>query len=447
MNKVKKILVAGIGKSGEWATRLALKNGDFCLLYDDRDLSATQALPEDLAGHERVEIVKSVDASLVREVREVVISPGFAPSHPVRRTAEEAGCRLISEIEFAATFCRGRVFAITGSNGKTTVTGLTAHILKSAGLHAVPCGNFGTAFSQAILETGGKGDFVVELSSFQLEHVQSFRPDFAALLNLTPDHLDRYLKVDEYYRAKLAMFRNMDGGTPALLNGDDPVTVSYNKFYPPNVKWIGKKPESLVQVVPDALVYRGEQLILLKETRLRGLHNLYNAAFCAGMTILAGVSAEKVRAGIISFHPISHRLEQVGERNGVQFYNDSKATNFDSVVKALSSFSSIRWIAGGRFKGGDFNELAEAGKGRVKEAYFIGESAPLFLENLENFFSCRISKTLDQAVADAWQEAKPGEVILLAPGCSSYDQFKNYEVRGDHFGEIVNELRNEGNRS
>ncbi len=443
---MKKILVAGIGKSGEWAARLALKNGDFCLLYDDRDLNAANALPEGLAGHRRVRIVKSVDASLLREVKEVVISPGFAPSHPVRRTAEEVGCRLISEIEFAATYCRGRVFAITGSNGKTTVTGLTAHILESAGLHAVPCGNFGTSFSQAILETDGKGDFVVELSSFQLEHVLNFRPDFAALLNLTPDHLDRYPKVEEYYRAKMAIFGKMDDETPALLNGDDPVSVSYNQFYPPNVKWIGRKPESLVQVAPDALIYRGEKLVLLEETRLRGLHNLYNAAFCAGMALLAGISVEKVRAGIISFHPIPHRLEQVGEKNGVQFYNDSKATNFDSVVKALSSFPSIRWIAGGRFKGGDFNELAEAGKGRVKGAYFIGESAPLFLKSLEDRFPCRISKTLEQAVADAWQKSKPGDVVLLAPGCSSYDQFKNYEVRGDHFREIVNEVRNEGNR-
>ncbi len=442
-----KILVAGMGKSGEWAARLVLKNGDYCLLYDDRDLRESGALPEDLAGHSRVKIIKNVDASLFHNVKEVVISPGFPPSHPIRIKAEETGCRLISEIEYAATCCRGKIFAITGSNGKTTVTGLTAHILKSSGLNAVPCGNFGTAFSKAVLETGGKGNFVVELSSFQLEHVQNFRPDFAALLNLTPDHLDRYHKVDDYYRAKMAMFLNMDEGTPALLNADDPVSALYSEFYPSNVKWIGKKSNSLVQIVEAALVYQGKKLVSLEETRLRGIHNLYNAAFSAGMCILAGVSAENIRDGIISFHPISHRLELVGEKNGVQFYNDSKATNFDSVVKALASFPSIRWIAGGRFKGGDFNELAEAGKGRIKGAYFIGESASLFLENLEACFSCRISRTLERAVTDAWREAKPGEVILLAPGCSSYDQFKNYEVRGDRFREIVNEVRDEGNRS
>ncbi len=441
------ILVAGVGKSGEWAARLALKNGDSCLLFDDRDLTESNALPEDLTNSSKVRIVRQVDEALLNRVKAVIISPGFPPSHPVRRTAEETDSRVISEIEYAATYCKGRLFAVTGSNGKTTVTGLTAHILKSAGLTAVPCGNYGTAFSQAVFESGGSGNFVVELSSFQLEHVQSFRPDFAALLNLTPDHLDRYPKVDEYYRAKMAMFRNMDEENPALLNGDDPVSASYSQFFPPNVQWIGSKSDSLVQVLPDALEYQEEKLVSLEETRLRGLHNLYNAAFSAGMCLLAGVSAEQVRAGIMSFHPIPHRLELIGERNGVQFYNDSKATNFDSVVKALSSFSSIHWIAGGRFKGGDFEELAAAGKGRVRAAYFIGESASLFQENLADRFHCRISGTLEQAVVDARMNAEPGDVILLAPGCSSYDQFKNYEVRGNHFREILNEVRNEGNRS
>ncbi|NOZ12161.1 MAG: UDP-N-acetylmuramoyl-L-alanine--D-glutamate ligase [Acidobacteria bacterium] len=444
---MEKILVAGMGKSGEWAVRLALKNGISCLLYDDRDLSLPGALPDDIACGKDVKIVKKVDKLLLETVGLVVISPGFAPSHPVRSISEEAECGLVSEIEFAAAYCSGRIFAVTGSNGKTTVTGLTAHILKSSGAMAVPCGNFGTAFSQAVLESGGEGDFVVELSSFQLEHVQHFKPDFAALLNLTPDHLDRYSEADEYYRAKMALFRNMDAGTPAFLNRDDPVTESYSRYFPPNVKWIGKTPDSTVRVTSDALYYGGEKLIELKETRLRGRHNLYNAAFSAGMALFAGISADRVREGILSFQPIPHRLEFVNEKNGVRFYNDSKATNFDSVVKALGSFPSIRWIAGGRFKGGDFDELFEAGKGRVKAAYFIGESAPLFQKKLENRFNCRISTTLEQAVAEAWRDAVSGDVILLAPGCSSYDQFKNFEVRGDRFREIVNEIGNEGNCS
>ena len=440
------ILIAGMGKSGEGATRLALKNGFFCFLYDDRDLSAPGVLPEDLASHHRVEVVKTVDEILANRVKTVVISPGFAPSHPVRQMAEQSGSRIISEIEFAAVYCKGRIFAVTGSNGKTTVTGLTAHILKNSGLDAVPCGNFGTAFSQAVLESGGEGDFVVELSSFQLEHISGFCPDFAALLNLTPDHLDRYPEVEDYYLAKMAMFRNMDETTPALLNQDDPVTQAYSRFYPPLVKWIGGSSDALVQLRDGTLYFQDKKLLSLDETRLRGVHNLYNAAFSAGMCLLAGLSPEDVQKGIISFSPIPHRLERVGEKNGVQFYNDSKATNFDSVVKALGSFPSIRWIAGGRFKGGDFEELAKAGKGRVKGAYFIGESATLFQKNLENRFSCRISGTLEQAVEDAWRDAAPGEVILLAPGCSSYDQFKNYEVRGDRFREIINEIGNEGNR-
>ncbi len=441
MNRMAEVLVVGMGKSGEWAVRLALKNGDTCFLYDDRDLTESGILPDDIGNHNRVRVLREIDLPLLKRIREIVISPGFAPSHPVRKIAEETGCRVISEIEYAARYSEGRIFAVTGSNGKTTVTGLTAHILKSGGRNAHPCGNYGTAFSKAVLEADGQGDFVVEVSSFQLEHVQNFRPDFAALLNLTPDHLDRYPKVEEYYRAKMAMFRNMDEETPALLNGDDTVSASYRQYYPPNVYWIGKRASSLVQVTPNALQYQGKELVQLKETKLRGLHNLYNAAFSAGMCILAGVPAEKVRAGIMSFHPIPHRLELVGERNGVQFYNDSKATNFDSVIKALSSFHSIHWIAGGRFKGGDFRQLAKAGKDRIKGAYFIGESAMLFQKNLADSVHSRISKTLEQAVADARREAMRGDVILLAPGCSSYDQFENYEVRGDRFREIVGEIK------
>ncbi len=443
---MKKILIMGMGKSGTWAARLALREGYRCLLYDDRDLAVPGTLEKPLSENPNVSLVRIVDDSFLKQIDEVIMSPGFSPDHPVRTQVEKTGCRIISEIEFAARFCNGKIFAVTGSNGKTTVTGLTAHILCSAGLQAIPCGNYGTAFSEAVLESGGAGNFVVELSSFQLEHIRVFRPDFAALLNLTPDHLDRYPEVSDYYRAKMAIFRNMNQETPALLNGDDAVTGEYSRFFPPNVSWIGQNPEALIQVTAEALLYRGVVLIKASEMRLRGLHNLYNVAFSAGMAILAGIPEAQVRKGIVSFRPIAHRLEFLGEVGNISFYNDSKATNFDSVVKALSSFSSIRWIAGGRFKGGDFIELGAAGKGRVTGAYFIGESASLFQENLKDYFPCRVSGTLDQAVADAWRESVPGEVILLAPGCSSYDQFKNYEVRGDAFREMVNEIGNERNR-
>lgn len=440
------VLIAGVGRSGEWATRLLLSNGGRCFLYDDRDLTEADVLSADLMHHQGVKVVKQGEPLPFNLIDTVVISPGFGPAHPVRVACEASGVPVISEVEFAHRYCHGTIFGITGSNGKTTVTALTAHILKAGGRNAMPCGNFGTAFSQAVLENSGAGDYVLELSSFQLEHIRSFRPDFAALLNLTPDHLDRYSDVQDYYLAKMAIFRNMDASRVGLLNCDDETMGQFEAFYPTNVEWIGSRPESLVQVKQDDLVYRGDRLVGASEMKLKGMHNLYNAAFAAGMALLAGVGREAVAQGIRSFAPIEHRLELVAEKNNIRFFNDSKATNFDSVAKALTSFNSIRWIAGGKFKGGNFEELSAAGKNRVHSVYLIGESAGLFFDHLKDTFNCQISETLEQAVSGAWHDAEPGDVILLAPGCASFDQFKNYEVRGDRFRELAQERIHAGNR-
>lgn len=429
------VLVIGMGKSGQWAARLALNQGYSVLVYDDRDI--TDSLAHDLRG--RVDLLPPGTARSQVGVEQVVLSPGVPPEHELLRWSVQQGLPVISEIEFAFRACTGRVFAITGSNGKTTTTALTAHVLQAGGRHAVPCGNYGKPFAQAVIEEDADTDFVLELSSFQLERIETFRPRFAAILNLTPDHLDRYDDVSDYYAAKFNLFRNMDSTDIGFINGDDPETARWGASFPEQTVSIGSG-GGQVRVENDGLTLENEPLVKLGEMQLMGRHNLYNAAFAAAMAAAAGLSRDAIRSGLCSFVPISHRLELVGQRKGVRFFNDSKATNFDSVIKALSSFDAIRLIAGGKFKGGDFNELLDAGRERVRSAYLIGDSAGVFHDALSTGWSCTISGTLEQALQDAVRDAMDGDVVLLAPGCASFDQFANYEERGDAFRRLVEAL-------
>ena len=429
------ILVIGMGKSGQWAARLALKQGYSVLVYDDRDIA--DSLAHDLRG--RVDLLPPGTARSPVGVEQVILSPGVPPEHNLLQWVEAQGLPVISEIEFAFRAANGRVFAITGSNGKTTTTALTAHLLRAGGRNAVPCGNYGRPFAQAVLEEDAETDFVLELSSFQLERIDTFKPRFAAVLNLTPDHLDRYEAVSDYYAAKFNLFRNMDSADIAFVNGDDPETARWTGSFPEQTMTIGEG-QGLVQIQEDGLTLDDERLVNLDELQLMGRHNLYNAAFAAAMVAAAGIERDAIRSGLCSFVPISHRLELVGERNGVRFFNDSKATNFDSVIKALNSFDAIRLIAGGKFKGGDFDALLDAGRERVRSAYLIGDSAGLFHDALAGSWSCTISGTLDQALLDAARDAVDGDVVLLAPGCASFDQFANYEERGDVFRRLVEAL-------
>lgn len=439
---MKRLAVLGFGKSGEWAARLALHHGFDVMVFDDRDLRSLKAVPEDLDRHSMFHLAGKEDMG---KVDGVILSPGIPPDHPVLKRMASAGVPVESEIEFAWRYCRGTIYGITGSNGKTTVTALTAHLLESAGFPSVPCGNFGLPFAQAVLEREPDSHFVLELSSFQLERIRRFRPNVGALLNLTPDHLDRYETVEDYYRAKLALFQNMGPEDVALINGDDMQTLKFMPAGTMVLKRIGSG-DAFVQVLPDHIRYRDDMLCRLDDMKLEGIHNLYNAGFAAAMALLAGAGHESVRQGLETFVPIAHRLERVGERDGVCFYNDSKATNFDSVHKALDSFHGIHWICGGTFKGGDFGEISPLIRERVRCAYLIGDSMPIFAEGLSGLCPTERCGTLDAAIRLAWEAAGPGEVVLLAPGCASFDQFKNYEERGDRFRELAREICHEAHR-
>ncbi len=435
-----KVLVVGAGKSGQWALKLAVDKGYKCDVYDDRDIS--------LLDKEFVDFCRSND-NAVFSVRDwpplgtydlAVISPGVPPKNPVYNALLQANVKMISEVEFGYLFCKGKVVGITGSNGKTTVTALTSHILNKADLESIACGNFGVPFSKALMDNSFKGIYVVELSSFQLELIDKFKPNTAAILNLSPDHLDRYDSCEDYYLAKFNIFKNMVSGESCFVNKDDIELKKYKKLLPKDCKYVGFESEGF-SVTDYGVLYEGKEFVTFKDVKLKGLHNLYNIAFAASLAKAIGVNEKDILEGVKTFSPISHRLEFVREINGVEFYNDSKATNFDAVVKAINSFDSIHLIAGGKFKGGDFEAVKLAAHERVKRFYLIGESEALFYDEFSPMFNCEKCETLENAIKLAFKFSVEGDVILLAPGTASFDQYKNYEERGNDFKKIVMGLK------
>ncbi len=433
---MKKLLVIGGGKSGLSALELGYYKDYECFLYDD--------FPEKIDKSSKLFLsaygVELLDRENLRKIDfdTVVVSPGVPQTNPVVNYFLEKKSDVISEIEFGYRFLQGRLIGITGSNGKTTTTALTGSILEPHFKTAI-CGNYGYPFCKALLEQKFEGIYVVELSSFQLELVRDFRPDIAGILNLSPDHLDRYPSADEYYRAKFNIFKNMTEKQRLFVNGDDAETNKKRDLIPRFAVRIGKNTLP-VSVDKRGVYYDNNLVVKAEKMKLKGLHNIYNAAFALSMAMSAGAGLRHSVEVIEKFSPIEHRLEFVDIVRGVYFFNDSKATNFDSAVKALSSFKNIHWIAGGIYKGGDFEDFYPFAR-NIKKAYFIGDAAPIFHNRLKSVLNCEISLNLENAVKHAFETAVAGDVILLAPGCSSFDHYANYEERGKAFKRLVRELK------
>jgi len=430
------ILIVGAGKSGEWALKLGVEKGFLCHVYDDRDSSSLDKEFVNYCQANGIMVFSVRDWPTPGTYDLAVISPGVPPKHPVYNALISKEVKIVSEVEFAFRFCKGEVIGITGSNGKTTVTALTNHILQSSGMKSIACGNYGVPFSKALLENNFTGVYVVELSSFQLELVDKFKPKVAALLNLSPDHLDRYESCEEYYKAKFNIFKNMENSSNCILNKDDEDTIRLSEYLPQNCNYIGIKSKNF-SIDENSIYFENNKFADFSNMKLKGIHNLYNVAFAATLAKSLGVKNDDILSGIESFFPISHRLEFVRELNGIEYYNDSKATNFDAVVKALNSFDSIHLIAGGLFKGGDFSIVKLAAHERVKQFYLIGKSADEFLNEFSEEFDCNMCGNLENAVNLAFKNARKGDVVLLAPGTASFDQFANYEERGNSFKDIV----------
>jgi UDP-N-acetylmuramoylalanine--D-glutamate ligase len=376
----------------------------------------------------------------------IVPSPGVPADAPPLEAARAKGVTIWSEIELAYRFLRGRLIGITGSNGKTTTTSLVEHILKMAGLETILAGNIGRPLIGCVDAMTDNTFTVVELSSFQLELVGTFRPNIGVFLNLTPDHLDRHHTIEAYGAAKARLFENQTGDDAAILNADDARTSPYAPSLP-RVYWFSRK-QRVTQgayVRDEEIVFRqdGEEEVLLRveDIPLVGAHNVENVLAAAAATRLAGAPASAIAKGVRSFAGVEHRLEFVSEVAGVRYYNDSKATNVDASLKALDAFPGrILVILGGKDKGSDYTVLQKPLREKAILALLIGAAAEKIESQISGSVALERAETLERAVEIASHAALCGDVVLLAPACASFDQFQNYEHRGRVFKDLVRQL-------
>lgn len=376
----------------------------------------------------------------------IVVSPGVPADAAPILAARAKGITIWSEVELASRFLRGKLIGITGANGKTTTSSLVAHILRSAGLSTILAGNIGTPLIACVDDSLENTWTVAELSSFQLELTDKFRPDIAAFLNLSPDHLDRHRTMEAYGAAKARIFANQSVGDFAVLNADDAATLAHAPKGPA-VYWFSRK-----GTVQQGAFLRDDRIIFLRDGReqnilrvedipLVGAHNLENVLAAVSIARLAGVEAEAIASAVKTFSGVDHRLEFVAEIGGARYYNDSKATNVDATQKALESFDGrVIVILGGKDKDSDYRTLRRDLRHHAVRALLIGAAAEKIASHIAGSVAIEMVGTLERAVVRAEQVARPGDTVLLAPACSSFDQFENYEHRGRVFKELVHKL-------
>lgn len=448
--KGKKVLVVGLGKSG-LAAALFLRHRGAQVTVSDK--SSAEALAKDIpALLEEGIMVEAGGHGLLTFRRQdlIVVSPGVPLDTPELVQAKTFGLPIIGELELAAHFLKGKTLSITGSNGKTTTTALVGEILKKAGLPTLVGGNIGVPVVSLIEDSTDATWSVLEVSSFQLESTVEFHPAIAVILNITPDHLDRHGSFENYIKAKERIFAAQNAQDCLVLNADNGPAADAAARATSRVYLFSRK-HPVAQgawVEGGFVVFRSsegadvEKVMPLSGITLKGDHNVENvlAAVCAAR--LAGAPAEAVRLAIESFHAVEHRLEYIATINGVEYYNDSKATNVDATAKAIAAFKSgIHLILGGKDKGSPYTPLTPLIQERVRAIYTIGVAAAKIESQLRGVAPIVSCETLEKAVAAAAAAAHPGEVVLLAPACSSYDQFENYEQRGRAFKERVGERR------
>jgi UDP-N-acetylmuramoylalanine--D-glutamate ligase len=439
----KRALVVGLGKSGVASALFMKAHGARVTVSDTKSGDELRnEIPVLLDHGITVETGGHGDRTF-RGQDLIVVSPGVPVDAPPLVQARSLGETVIGEIELAARFLPGPIVAITGSNGKTTTTTLVGEIMTAAGVPTLVGGNIGTPAISLAERAKPETVVVLEISSFQLETIQTFRPKIAVVLNVTPDHLDRHRTFEIYTDAKARIFENQQGGDFAVLNADDPTCVAMGARTRAQVFWFSRQKEvpQGAWVRDGNIVFRDSngqhEILQVSEIPLKGAHNLENvlAAVCSG--VLMGCAPEKVRQAVHDFKAVEHRLEFVATVAGVDYYNDSKATNVDATIKALESFpANIHLILGGKDKGSDYTVLNDLIRQRVKGVYTIGAAAAK-IESQVKGAEIVHAETLENAIRKVHATAQPGDVVLLAPACASFDQFKNYEHRGKVFKEIV----------
>lgn len=440
----KRVLVVGLGRSGVASALFLKSHGAKVTVSDSKsEDQLRQEIPVLLDHGIAVETGRHGERTFQNQDL-IVVSPGVPVDAQPLVQARALGEPVIGEVELAAQFLQGPIVAITGSNGKTTTTTLVGEILAKSGVQTLVGGNIGTPAISLVDQATPETTIVLEVSSFQLETIRTFRPKVAAVLNVTPDHLDRHRTFEAYAAAKARVFENQQQQDFAVLNADDPTCVAMAANIKAQVFWFNRKRE----VDQGAFVRQGtvhlrrdraeHEVMPVAEIPLKGAHNVENvlAAICTAE--LMGCLPDAIRTAVREFKAVEHRLQYVATIRGVEYYNDSKATNVDATIKALESFpGKIHLILGGKDKGSDYTVLNGLLRERVKFVYTIGAAAEKIQKHIAGAIKIVPSGTMDKAVAQATANAQPGDIVLLAPACASFDQFQNYEHRGRVFKELV----------
>ncbi len=445
--KNRRIGIIGMARSGLAAAKLAAKLGGQVLVSDSAEESK---LLEQISELRKLSIPFETDghSENLLGCDYLVLSPGVPLNIEILKKAQKKGIPIFSEIEFGYWVCKGTIIAVTGSNGKTTTTTLIGEIFKAAGYNTFVCGNIGLPFCEVADKIGKHDIAVVEISTFQLETIEDFKPHVAVILNLSPDHLDRHGSFNAYKALKYRIAENQTDTEFLVLNEEDKSLTTDNiKSGAERLLFTTRdKSEMKVFVSDNKLVSNfdsnKQNIIDINEILIQGPHNLQNAVAAVCVSSIFKIDSKVIKNVLSTFSGVEHRLEKIGQVAGVNFVNDSKATNVESVCYAIRSVAKpIYLIAGGRDKGAPYDKIAEIGKDKIKEIYAIGEAKEKIFEQLGKTIPVHLIDSLENAVQFSFEKATPGGTVLLSPGCASFDMFKNYEHRGQIFKEAVASLK------
>ena len=449
--KGKKVIVAGAGRSGIRSTELLLRQGADVILFDQNEALDKEKLMANFEEKDRVELaIGALPPEKIKEADLMVISPGIPLDTPFVNRVRDAEVPIWGEIELAVRFNKGRIAAITGTNGKTTTTSLVGAIFQAYKADSLIVGNIGTPFTQ-FADSTHEGQLIsAEISPFQLDTVYSLHPEVSALLNLTPDHLNRYITFENYADAKMKIIENQTMEDAFVVNYDDP-EVRRRAEAVTNVRVVyfsrQHELEDGVFVRDGEIIVRekGSETVIMpvSEIRILGGHNVENVLAAVGITWNMGVPAEVIRKAVSEFKGVEHRIEYVRTLNGVEYYNDSKGTNPDAAIKAIQAMTGPTYLIGGGYnKHNTYDEWIEAFDGKVRSLVLLGETAEAIAEcaKQHDFRQFVFVDTLEEAVRFCYEHAKNGEKVLLSPACASWDMFKDFEQRGELFKEYVRAL-------
>jgi UDP-N-acetylmuramoylalanine--D-glutamate ligase len=433
----RRISILGAGRTGMASAMAIIQAGGVPFVSDSGEIRAEN---RDRLGQNGIEFESGGHSNAVFDCDMLIVSPGVPANSNMIRKAKSLGITIWPEIELAFRMCEGRIIAVTGSNGKTTTTALIGEMLNNAGYYCRVCGNIGNPFIGIAAEIPADGYAVVELSSFQLELIEKFRPNVAVMLNITPDHLDRHGDFDTYAGAKLRIFENQDKDDFSIVNFDDDYLKKRGRKLKSKTIWFSVESDRAeIYADPGGGIYINRtRLMSSDEVKIRGMHNLWNACAAVGAANSVGIANSLISDTLKNFAGVEHRLEFVRLIGGVSFINDSKGTNVDSVYWALKAVSApVILIAGGRDKAGDFTRLNDLVREKVKEMILIGEAAGKMEKTWHLLTRCKTAVNMREAVSEAFKCAREGDTVLLSPACASFDMYNNFEERGRDFKAAV----------